>query len=402
MRVSAKHIDGDTWQVSLPKRKSAIKGKDGVRPRRYVHATDEADAIRQGEELFTREYASYKMGVTLNLADLAMFFFDHAGASGELSEDTAKDYRDLIARYVEPNFSKDVDQVTPIDIEQLYSFLLSSGGKSGEGIAPNTVNKLNTALRKAYAFIVRENPAIPNPMPSVNPPARTYPNKRSLTEREFVKVLEGLEAALQETPEDAKGIKRRNMLFGVYLAIHTGARVGEICAITRGDIRTMEQAARIEHSMSDKGGLHQKEPKTDAGRRTVALDHDAWETLRRHYEWQGTYLTGKQKDSDKTPVCSTADGSFIAPKAMSAAFKELCASVGVELEDGYSIHTLRHTHATQLLSNKANPKAVQQRLGHARIETTFGYSHVMPGEDAATADDYGEIVARARKAGDFG
>ena len=401
MRVTARHIAGDSWEVSLPRRKSAIKGKDGIRPRRTVHAADKADAIKQGEALFEREYAMYKMGVTMNLAELTLFFIDHAEADGTYSSETAQDYRNIVKRYVVPEFTLDADEVTASDIERLYGHLLAHGGRNGEGISPNTVHKLNTVLRASYAFITRENPAIANPMPTVELPARIHPDKRALTEREFVKVLEGLEKELSVEPVDAKGIKWRNMLFGAYMDIHMGARVGEICALTRGQIRAIEQAARVDHSMSEKGGLHRKEPKTPSGRRTIAIDDASWEMLRRHYEWQSTYLTDKQRDSDDTPVCCTADGAFIAPRDMSAAFKAFCKGVGVELADGESFHVLRHTHATQLLSNRVNPKEVQQRLGHSKIETTFAYSHVMPGEDAATAADYGQIVARARKAGDF-
>jgi len=399
--VSARHIKGDTWEVALPKRRSAIKNKDGVRPRKLVHAGSEAEAIEIGEGLFEREYIAYKMGVTMNLADLAVYFIDHAEADGTYSADTANDYRNIVLRYVAPNFSKDVDQVTAIDIERLYSHLLSDGGRKGEGISPNTVHKLNTVLRAAYAFFVRENVTIANPMPSVELPSRVYAEKRSLTEREFVKVIDGLEAELSHVPNDADGIKRRNALFGAYLDIYMGARVGEVCAITRGDVRALEESIRLEHSMSEKGGLHRKEPKTNSGRRTVAPGGDPFAMLRKHYEWQATYLSDAQRDNDATPVCCTADGGFIRPSDMSSIFKAFCAAVGVELREGESFHILRHTHATSLLSNKVNPELVRERLGHSRIETTFGYSHVMPGEDAATADDYGEIVARARKAGEM-
>lgn len=399
MRVSAKHIGGDAWEVSLPRRKSAIKGKDGVRPRRIVHAETETDAVRLGEEVFEREVASYKMGVTMSLADLATYFIDHAEADGTYSHDTADDYRGIVARYVAPNFAKDADRVTAMDIEQLYAHLLGQGGCGGRGISPNTVRKLNSVLRAAYAFIVRESPAIANPMPSVELPARSDPEKRSLTEREFAKVVDGLEAELMAEPHDDAGIKRRNALFGAYLDVYIGARVGEVCAITRGDVRAADGTVRLEHSMSERGGLHRKEPKTSSGRRTVALGAEPFEMLRRHYEWQASYLTDEQRDEDGTPVCCTADGGFIRPSDMSATFKEFCESVGVKLGPGESFHILRHTHATSLLSNKVNPELVRERLGHSRIETTFGYSHVMAGEDAATAQDFGEIVARARKAG---
>ena len=40
-------------------------------------------------------------------------------------------------------------------------------------------------------------------------------------------------------------------------------------------------------------------------------------------------------------------------------------------------HTLRHTHATMLLSSGANIKAVQEPLGHKKIDITLDvYTHV--------------------------
>jgi integrase len=53
-----------------------------------------------------------------------------------------------------------------------------------------------------------------------------------------------------------------------------------------------------------------------------------------------------------------------------------------------SVHDLRHTCATLLLSKNVNPKIVQEMLGHATITQTMDtYLHVMPGmsDVAATA-----------------
>jgi integrase len=53
-------------------------------------------------------------------------------------------------------------------------------------------------------------------------------------------------------------------------------------------------------------------------------------------------------------------------------------------------HDLRHTHATQLLSNGVHPKMAEERLGHSSVGITLDlYSHVLPGmqEDAAAKVD---------------
>ena len=43
-------------------------------------------------------------------------------------------------------------------------------------------------------------------------------------------------------------------------------------------------------------------------------------------------------------------------------------------------HDLRHSHATQMLSNNVHPKIASERLGHSKVSITLDlYSHVIPG-----------------------
>ena len=66
-------------------------------------------------------------------------------------------------------------------------------------------------------------------------------------------------------------------------------------------------------------------------------------------------------------------------------FKALLKRAGFS---GFTLHSLRRTCATLLLSKNVNPKIVQEMLGHAAITQTMDtYSHVLPrlGDIAATA-----------------
>ncbi|WP_417118871.1 tyrosine-type recombinase/integrase [Olsenella phocaeensis] len=57
-------------------------------------------------------------------------------------------------------------------------------------------------------------------------------------------------------------------------------------------------------------------------------------------------------------------------------------------------HELRHTQATQLLSNGVDVKTVQTRLGHASPSITLGwYAHAIPQNDQAAAQMLGNLFS---------
>jgi integrase len=80
---------------------------------------------------------------------------------------------------------------------------------------------------------------------------------------------------------------------------------------------------------------------------------------------------------------------------------ELMRKVGLR---GVSLHSLRHSHASILLSKGVPPAVVSQRLGHADQNITLSiYSHALPADARAAAklwnDSMAEIIASARPTG---
>lgn len=71
-------------------------------------------------------------------------------------------------------------------------------------------------------------------------------------------------------------------------------------------------------------------------------------------------------------VCVRENGEYCS----SDSFKYCARVIHNELRLGFNYHSLRHTHATYLIENGANPKDVQERLGHSSINTTLNvYVH---------------------------
>ena len=120
------------------------------------------------------------------------------------------------------------------------------------------------------------------------------------------------------------------------------------------------------------------EPKTEKGRRVVALDPAMVATLRDH---QGRQLLeraamGGDWDNNLDLVFTREDGSPIHPQAFSEMFER---NVTASKLPKLSLHGLRHTHATIALRAGVHPKVVSERLGHASVAFTLDvYTDSLP------------------------
>jgi integrase len=84
------------------------------------------------------------------------------------------------------------------------------------------------------------------------------------------------------------------------------------------------------------------------------------------------------------------DGSYLWPHLVSQTIVRRLGKAGIE---NASLHTLRHTHASNLLSKGVPLPAVSARLGHADTNITARiYSHALPDDDQRAADTWESVV----------
>ena len=137
-----------------------------------------------------------------------------------------------------------------------------------------------------------------------------------------------------------------------------------------------------------------QEPKTAAGRRTIALSPASCIELRTHRDKQERVaaLFGRPLTGDDL-VFGHPEGSPRVPSTLTLAFRRLTRRIELE---GVRLHDPRHTMASLYLEQSVNPKTVAERLGHASVTITWDlYSHCLPGVQEAAAAQFDAAMEAA-------
>ena len=93
---------------------------------------------------------------------------------------------------------------------------------------------------------------------------------------------------------------------------------------------------------------------------------------------------GLGKPNDDTLVFTTPDGEPIPPNNLS---RDWAIFVKARKLPGTSFHSLRHSHASLLISSKLDPVSVARSIGHASASTTMRiYAHLWKENDDLTAN----------------
>jgi len=228
---------------------------------------------------------------------------------------------------------------------------------------------LNKALKQAVA-----DGLIPrNAASSVKPPKPQKKEVRPLN-REQVQAL-----------FDVVSGERLEPLY--VLAITAGLREGELLGLKWEDLDLEAGTLQVRRSLSEaRSGRSFEAPKSGKGR-SIRLTQRAVSALRKHRKRQleeRMKLAGLWQEHGL--VFPSQVGMPIEGRNLNRSFKRHLDRAG--LPRSFRFHDLRHTCATLLFKQGANPKFVQELLGHGDVSLTLNvYSHVLPdmGDQAAVA-----------------
>ena len=347
----------------MPRRGECIyKRKDGRWEARYVREIG-ADGRKKYASVYAESYREVKSKqqyymmaqgknnttyANLCIEDITEQWLAHIKSKVKLS--TFRKYEGLYKNHIKPRIGKiSLRLVTRSTIETFSQALKDSGRKSGGGLSVKTVNDILIILSLVFDFAEEEYNIN---LPRVIAMREEKKEARVLSNEEHKRLTEYLLKDMDEYK------------FGVLLALNTGIRVGELCALKWEDIT--ENYIIINKTMQRlKGNINKTEiiidtPKSDSSKRIIPLP-----------QFLSIFAQCFRKNSGY--VISTSRSPYCEPRTVQQRFKEITDEIGLS---GVTFHTLRHTFATKCIEAGFDAKTLSEILGHSDVKTTLNrYVH---------------------------
>lgn len=350
--------------VYMAKGENIFKRKDGRWEARYVKGRDHAGKIRYGF-CYGKTYAEAKAKVTeaksrvLNGEDqksagTAKKFSSYCDCWLELRSTQLKissyvKYQNCIQNHIKPFLGElRLQDITTEKISAFSKYLLDE-----KGLSIKSVRDILSCTRSIISYINREAEGLLSRVEVIYP-------------REMVREIRVL---TEQEESDLVLYLAKELDFGrfaVYLALRTGMRIGEICALRWKDISlskeiisvnsTVQRIKNTDPSGNSKTLLMLGSPKSGKSRRTIPLMSDIAALCRQFYQ--------------DDPECFVLTGNerCMEPRRLQRYLKKYARECNIE---GIHFHTLRHTFATRCIEVGFDVKTLSEILGHASISVTL-------------------------------
>lgn len=263
---------------------------------------------------------------------------------------TYQKYEGMVRNHIAPAIGDmPVRYVTSSVIERFSDDRLHNGRYSGGALSRRTVNDMLMILALVFSFAETEyqiaGPRI----------------QRLREERREMRVLSAEE---QTCLERYLSMDMDIYKFGVFLALYSGLRIGELCALRWEDIdggiltvnKTM-QRLKGQHGGTE---VVVSTPKSIASNRRIPLP-----------DFLLLRMEGFRRENGY--VLANADGKYTEPRLLQLKFEKMIAQAGLSKTN---FHALRHTFATRCVETGFDMKSLSEILGHSDVKTTLNrYVH---------------------------
>ena len=279
------------------------------------------------------------------------FFCDEwlALRRSEIRESTYVKYSSILEKHVKPRLGRYIP--TALDTKTVEDFKWELADM--DGLAPKTVKDIMIVLCAVINHTAKQFPGL-LPIPEFHYPKMDRKEMRVLTLDEQRR----LTSYLLSEMDDCR--------FGILLALFTGMRLGELCALRWENVSVRERTIRIRETMQRLKNTDQEagtktriwvgNPKSDTSCRIIPMSDEV------------TELCGKMMKKDPAAYVLTGTQEAMDPRTLQYRLEKYTRECGME---EVHFHTLRHSFATRCVEAGFELKSLSEVLGHANTSITL-------------------------------
>lgn len=272
-------------------------------------------------------------------------------SQGRITYSTKVKYEQLIRNYIKPFF----DSYSCVELEEtvLQKFYRSLNLQLSNGNIRTILMIVNNTLEYAYL-------------------------NQILLERLYIKPCLSKAKPMVHIFSTEEQIEIENYIFthhdypslAVFLALYTGMRIGELCALKWSDLdfkkgsvevtKTVQRLKTESNQATHKTELVLSTPKSSASYRIIPLP-----------DFAGKYIADTYAGRKREGFLLTEHkGIPMDPRTLQYAYKKMLKRIGVPY---LNFHCLRHTFATRCVTMGWDMKTLSEVLGHSDIKITMEY-----------------------------
>ena len=350
------------------------KRKDGSLEKRFtisgirysIYANTTKELIEKEQETRERiKNGSYKKNNNLTLDEFFINWLEHRqmGTKGN----SLKCYKSIYMNHI----SKKLGKCKVKDIEQRQIKDIQT--EIAKKYSVTTCNYIISVIKIILNDAIKDEVITKNPANSIR-------NLKSIKVEK--KANESYHRALTEIEQSMFMQEAKTSYYYELFAIAlcTGMRFGEICALTWGDIDYKNNVIHVTETQTYdiNNKVTKGTTKTNAGKRDIPLSVNAKRILKSQKDKMGNIYN---IDAKSDPVFTSINHKTIYNSVANDEIERICDRIrkqGHDIEH-FTIHALRDTFATRYIEQGGKLQTLQKILGHSSLQMTADiYAHVLP------------------------